>query len=521
MARTLARLAQLAGGNLSGSPETEVSSIGLDSRSIAPGGMFAALPGLHAHGARFAADTPAAAVLTDAAGAEILDAAGDTRPRLVVEDIRAVLGTISAEIYDHPSADLTILGVTGTSGKTTTSYLLEAGLLAAGYQVGLIGTTGTRINRTPVPTSLTTPEAPKLQELFAQMRDQGVTHVVMEVSSHALALGRVQGTQFAVGGFTNLSQDHLDFHPTMEDYFLTKARLFNGPEAAAAAVICVDDSWGQRLVELSRAAGTPTAEVATAESAVTTNAGKVITAHHTAVEPTGEQHGVLSLEGKDYEFTVPLPGKFNVANAALAAGMAAAAGVDVETFLEGVAGVAVPGRMQRVDCGQDFVAVVDYAHKPAAVAAVLDTLCEQIQTSERPEGRIGIVIGAGGDRDSSKRPLMGQAAASRADYVAVTDDNPRTEDPAPIRAAVLAGAREAAAERDDEVTLAEYPSRAAAIDAAIQWAQPGDAIIVVGKGHEVGQIVGDTVHHFDDREEVQRALETKTSGSRPAGKEEA
>ena len=186
MARTLARLAQLAGGSLSGSPETEVSSIGLDSRSIAPGGMFAALPGFHAHGARFAADTPAAAVLTDAAGVEILDAAGDTRPRLVVEDIRAVLGDISAEIYDHPSADLTILGVTGTSGKTTTSYLLEAGLLAAGYQVGLIGTTGTRINRTPVPTSLTTPEAPKLQELFAQMRDQGVTHVVMEVSSHAL-----------------------------------------------------------------------------------------------------------------------------------------------------------------------------------------------------------------------------------------------------------------------------------------------------------------------------------------------
>lgn len=489
---SLERLAEIAGGRVIGDASVTVDSCGLNSAKLAPGGLFAALPGTRVHGARYAADTPAAAILTDEEGQALLASAGESRPVLVVEDIRAILGLVAAEIYEHPTENLTILGVTGTSGKTTTSYLLEAGLLHAGYSVGLIGTTGTRINREPVPTTLTTPEAPTLQELFARMVAEGVTHVVMEVSSHALELGRVRGTNFAVGGFTNLSQDHLDFHPTMEDYFEAKAALFDGPQAARA-VICVDDDWGARMAE--RAAALPLTRVATHSSAD-------ITARQLSTEATGAQQVELSVasSGQTYDFRLPMPGEFNIANAALATGMAAAIGLDPKTFLAGVEKVAVPGRMERIDRGQDFVAVVDYAHKPAAIAAVLDTLRSQL---EGTSGRIGIVVGAGGDRDSSKRPLMGAAAAERADLTVVTDDNPRTEDPATIRAAVIKGAREANPDGD----IREADSRAKAIDEVVAWAQPGDAVIVVGKGHEVGQLIGDTMHHFDDREEMARALD--------------
>ncbi|QQU92617.1 UDP-N-acetylmuramoyl-L-alanyl-D-glutamate--2,6-diaminopimelate ligase [Corynebacterium aurimucosum] len=501
---TLKRLAEISGGTVIGDASTSVSSCGLNSAALPPGGLFAALPGTRVHGARFAADTEAAAILTDAEGKRILNDAGEKRPLLVVEDIRAILGAVSAEIYSHPTQKLTILGVTGTSGKTTTSYLLEAGLLHAGYSVGLIGTTGTRINREPVPTSLTTPEAPTLQELFARMVSEGVTHVVMEVSSHALSLGRVQGTRFDVGGFTNLSQDHLDFHPTMEDYFEAKALLFDGPQAADRSVICVDDEWGRRMAQ--RAAARPVIRVSTTPQGSDAD----ITGRQLSTEVTGAQQVELTLASGEhagtFEFRLPMPGTFNIANAALATGMAASIGIEPQVFLEGVEKVAVPGRMERVDRGQDFVAVVDYAHKPAAIAAVLETLRTQLEGSA---GRIGIVVGAGGDRDSSKRPLMGAAAAKGADLVVVTDDNPRTEDPASIRAAVLAGAQEANPAAD----IREVGSRAKAIDEVVAWAQPGDAVIVVGKGHEVGQLIGDTVHHFDDREEMARALEAVTTAT--------
>ncbi|MDO5031385.1 UDP-N-acetylmuramoyl-L-alanyl-D-glutamate--2,6-diaminopimelate ligase [Corynebacterium sp.] len=505
----LQTLAEIAGGRVIGDPTVEVSACGLDSTTLPDGGLFAALPGTRAHGAQFAAQTKAAAVLSDAAGLEILQAAGETRPIIVVEDIRAVLGLVAAEIYGHPARQLTMLGVTGTSGKTTTSYLLEAGLLNAGHSVGLIGTTGTRINRQPVPTKLTTPEATTLQELFARMVAEGVTHVVMEVSSHALDLGRVRGTQFAVGGFSNLSQDHLDFHHTMAEYFEAKAALFDGPQAAERAVICVDDEWGRRMAE--RAAALPLTLVSTREESLQATpqqlqaGASIISARQIATEPTGAQSVSLSFrpaqgEGFERSFHLPMPGEFNIANAALATGMAAAVGVDMDKFIAGIEAVAVPGRMERIDRGQDFVAVVDYAHKPAAVAAVLDTLRGQLAGTD---GRIAVVVGAGGDRDATKRPLMGAAAAERADLTVVTDDNPRTEDPAAIRAAVLAGARQARPDAD----IREVGSRAAAIDEAVAWARPGDAVIVVGKGHEVGQIIGDEVHHFDDREELARALE--------------
>ena len=491
-APTLAELADLAGARVLGPEEGAglgISSVSLDSHALEPGALFAALPGTHTHGAAYAHGSEAGAILTDERGVEILREAGDDRPVLVVGDVRAVLGPVSASVYGYPSTSMTLLGVTGTSGKTTTTYLLEQGLIAAGCRVGLIGTTGTRILGRDVPTSLTTPEAPTLQALFAQMLSEGVTHVVMEVSSHALTLGRVGGTDFDVAGFTNLSQDHLDFHPTMEDYFEAKATFFDpaSPLHARTSVVCVDDEWGERMARRAGSALT-----------VGTRGQEGLDCSATLLDATatGSQRIRLDLHGVSHEFDLPLPGAFNVANAALATAMAGAVGVDPARFVAGLEKAAVPGRMERVAAGQEFVAVVDYAHKPAAVAAALDTLRGQV------EGRVGVVIGAGGDRDTSKRPLMGAAAAQRADLVIVTDDNPRTEDPAAIRAAVLEGARGAGTGAE----IRECGSRSEAIDQLVAWAGPGDAVIVVGKGHEVGQIVGTTTHPFDDRAEMRRAL---------------
>lgn len=490
---SLQQLADIAGARIVNPPSSDapVTFVGLDSQNVEPGGLFAALPGTRVHGATYAFDSAAGAILTDEAGLAIIQQTADRRPVLVVDDVRAILGHVAAEVYGQPSQSFMLLGVTGTSGKTTTTYMLEKGLTAAGCKVGLIGTTGTKIMGRDVATELTTPEAPMLQRLFAQMRDEGVTHVVMEVSSHALMLGRVTGSDFDVAAFTNLSQDHLDFHPTMEDYFQAKALFFEpGSEMRAKrSVVCVDDEWGQRMAELAEAPVT-----------VATTGDADVTAELVRIDDQGRQRIQLTADDT-YEFTLPMPGAFNVANAALAAAVATTAGVELAPFLHGLEQAAVPGRMERIDEGQPFVAVVDYAHKPAAIGAVLATLRGQV------EGRIGVAVGAGGDRDSSKRPLMGAEAAKSADFVVVTDDNPRTEDPAAIRAAVLAGAREA----DADAEIVEVSPRGKAIDALVEWAQPGDAVIVVGKGHEVGQLVGTEKLHFDDREEMRRAITERQS----------
>lgn len=490
---SLQQLADIAGARIVNPPSADapVTFVGLDSQNVEPGGLFAALPGTRVHGATYAFDSAAGAILTDEAGLAIIQQTADRRPVLVVEDVRAILGHVAAEVYGHPSQSFMLLGVTGTSGKTTTTYMLEKGLTAAGCKVGLIGTTGTKIMGRDVATELTTPEAPMLQRLFAQMRDEGVTHVVMEVSSHALMLGRVTGSDFDVAAFTNLSQDHLDFHLTMEDYFQAKALFFDPASELRAnrSVICVDDEWGERMAELAEAPVT-----------VATTKGADVTAELVRIDDQGRQRIQLTADGS-YEFTLPMPGAFNVANAALAAAIAQTAGVELAPFLRGLEQAAVPGRMERIDEGQPFVAVVDYAHKPAAIGAVLATLRGQV------EGRIGVAVGAGGDRDSSKRPLMGAEAAKGADFVVVTDDNPRTEDPAAIRAAVLAGAREAGTDAE----IVEVSPRGKAIDALVEWARPGDAVIVVGKGHEVGQLVGTQKLHFDDREEMRRAITERQS----------
>lgn len=485
-----------------------ITSVSLDSSDTEHGGLFAALPGTKVHGAQFAARTHSAAVLTDHAGWLILLEEGETRPVLEVPDVRKVLGMLSAQVYGNPSVDMTVIGITGTSGKTTTSYLLEAGLMRAGLKVGLIGTTGTRIAGQPVPTSLTTPEAPTLQALFERMRAEGVSHVVMEVSSHALLLGRVQGVDFDVAGFTNLSQDHLDFHSSMSEYFDAKAMFFaaGSPIRADRAVICVDDEWGRKMFDVACAEREDSAVwtvATTPDSSCYDNAD--YRTENVEVAANGIQTCSLANSHGVAELVVPLPGKFNVANAALAVALADAAGVpDRAAVIAGIADVGVPGRMQRIDCGQEFLAIVDYAHKPAAIAAVLDTV--RAQTS----GRVAIVVGAGGDRDAGKRPIMGKEAAKRADLVIITDDNPRSEDPAAIRAAVLAGTADAeVTQTNPQVEVIELGDRRKAIETAVAWAQPGDVVVVAGKGHEIGQLIAGVQHHFDDREELQAAINTR------------
>ncbi|WP_300010799.1 UDP-N-acetylmuramoyl-L-alanyl-D-glutamate--2,6-diaminopimelate ligase [Pseudonocardia sp.] len=473
-------------GVLAPPPGTSVTGVTLRASDVRPGDLFAALPGSRVHGADFAtaaAGAGAVAVLTDPAGAS--RALPHGVPVLVHPTPRDVLGSASALVYGDPTARLSVLGITGTSGKTTVAHLVDAGLAAAGRATGLIGTVGTRIGGQRLPSAFTTPEAPDLQALFAMMVEAGVTDVAMEVSSHALALGRAAGTRFAVGAFTNLSQDHLDFHRDMDDYFETKAMLFD--HWARRSVVCVDDAWGQRL-----AARTPD---------VVTVAGTGAPADWRAVDTETGQDGsqtftVLTPDGRVVPARLLLPGAFNVANALVALACLDAAGVPLEVAVAGLAAVAVPGRMQRVDVGQPFLAVVDYAHKPAAVAALLDALHGEVQ------GRIITVLGCGGDRDRGKRPLMGAAAAARSALLVVTDDNPRTEDPADIRAAMLAGA----VAEPGRGEIQEIGDRRAAIAAAVAAAGPGDAVVVAGKGHEVGQEVHGVKHPFDDAAELAAAL---------------
>ncbi|HEY0638059.1 MAG TPA: UDP-N-acetylmuramoyl-L-alanyl-D-glutamate--2,6-diaminopimelate ligase [Pseudonocardiaceae bacterium] len=471
-----------------GAAGVAVSGVTLRAHQARPGDLFAALPGARAHGADYAANAVAAgavAVLTDPAGAARLDGLGV--PVLAHDDPRRVLGPVAARVYGEPSTKLAIIGVTGTAGKTTTTYLIEAGLARAGHTTGLIGTVETRVAGERLDSAFTTPEAPDLQALLALMVERGVTHVAMEVSSHALALGRADATRFAVGAFTNLSQDHLDFHPDLEDYFAAKARLFDG--RAGVEVVCVDGEWGRRLVR----PGTVTVS--------TTGADATWWADNVEVAPSGAQgFDVHGPGGFGYRMLSRLPGAFNVANTLLALACLDAAGVDVRLAARAVAGVDVAGRMERVRRGQDFVAIVDYAHKPAAVSAVLDAV-----RGQHPAARVAVVLGCGGDRDTAKRPVMGAEAAARSDLLVVTDDNPRSEDPAAIRAEMLAGAFDVPADRRGEIT--EVGDRRAAIRHAVRWARPGDVVVIAGKGHEAGQEINGVTHPFSDRDELIAAID--------------
>ncbi|MDT4925290.1 MAG: UDP-N-acetylmuramoyl-L-alanyl-D-glutamate--2,6-diaminopimelate ligase [Pseudonocardiales bacterium] len=481
----LSTLASAFGGRLRGADLT-VTGVTGSSGFVRPGDLFAALPGRSAHGARFAADAVAAgaaAVLTDPAGVDL--AAVDV-PALVVEDVRAVLGRLSAQVYGEPSRQLRVLGVTGTSGKTTTTFLMRAGMRAAGRVPGLIGTVATLIGDEEIATGFTTPEAPEVQALLATMIERGGTDVAMEVSSHALALGRVDGIEFAVGAFTNLSEDHLDFHADMTDYFRAKAALF---EQTENAVIVVDDIWGQQLVD----------DVGTATTVSTTGQRGTWQASDIVAHADGSTSFRATGPGVDLAMGCAIPGRYNVANALLALAVLDEAGVPAEVAAPAISTASVPGRMERVDAGQPFLAVVDYSHKPAAVDGALMAL--------RPltAGSLIIVLGCGGDRDRGKRPHMGEIAARGADLLIVTDDNPRSEDPAAIRKAMLDGAL--AVPESARGQVIEVGDRAEAIGAAVAAANFGDTVLIAGKGHETGQEVAGVVHPFDDRIVLRNALE--------------
>lgn len=481
-------------------PELSITGVTLRAQNALPGDLFAALPGATTHGAQFAPDAlegGAAAVLTDAAGVAVIAerSAADRVPVLVHPSPRAVLGELAATVYDNPCERLAVIGITGTSGKTTTAYLVEAGLRAAGRTAGLIGTVGVRIDGVDLPSALTTPEAPALQALLAAMVERGVDTVVMEVSSHALTLGRVDGTRFAVGGFTNLSRDHLDFHPSMADYFEAKARLFDpsSPSHAAAAVVCVDDEAGIAMAARAASLVTVSATGRPADWGLEQlSAGGAGSSgrEFVAVDPAGVHHPVA----------IALPGDYNVTNCLAALALLDAVGVSPEQAAPGLRDARVPGRMEPIDRGQGFLALVDYAHKPGALEAVLATLRQELRDTT---GRLAVVFGAGGDRDHGKRDLMGRIAAASADLVVVTDDNPRGEDPADIRRAILAGTADGSAE------VVEIGDRRAAIEHAVRWARPGDVVLVAGKGHETGQTADGRTQPFDDRVELARALEAR------------
>ncbi|WP_084211447.1 UDP-N-acetylmuramoyl-L-alanyl-D-glutamate--2,6-diaminopimelate ligase [Pseudonocardia acaciae] len=489
----LAELAALVGARATGDPiGGSVTGVTLRTQDVRPGDLFAGVPGAHAHGADFAAQAAAAgatALLTDPAGAAKPSVKGAGLPVLVVEDPRAELGAVAARVYGDPTARLAVLGVTGTSGKTTVTFMVEAGLRAAGLTSGLLGTVRTAIAGQAWPSPLTTPEAPDLQALFAVMCERGVSHAAMEVSSHALALHRVDGTRFAVGAFTNLSQDHLDFHHDMTSYLAAKALLFDG--RSEAEVINADDEWGRRLL--------------TDDTVTVSAAGRVDARWRAeAVSPTedgGQRFVAVDPAGARTPVALPLPGAFNVANALLALACLDRVGVPASVAAEGMAGVSVPGRLERVDLGQPYLALVDYAHKPGAVAALLDTLRARL-TGTGSGGRLIVVLGCGGDRDAAKRPLMGAEAARRAELLVITDDNPRNEDPALIRAAMRAGAL--AAGPLDEVI--EVGDRRDAIAAAVSRARPGDVLVVAGKGHETGQLSRGVRRPFSDVEELAAAI---------------
>ncbi|MFY1699205.1 UDP-N-acetylmuramoyl-L-alanyl-D-glutamate--2,6-diaminopimelate ligase [Solwaraspora sp. WMMA2101] len=464
-----------------------ISGITHASGEVRPGDLYAALPGARRHGAEFVADAVARgalAVLTDPAGAAA--AAAATVPALVVADPRAVLGPVAATVYGAPSQRLAMIGLTGTAGKTSTAYLVEAGLRAAGQRTGLIGTVETRLGDLVVASARTTPEATDLHAMLAVAAERDVASVVMEVSSHALALDRVGGVRFAVGGYTNFGSDHLDFHADAADYFAAKARLFDG--RCAVEVLNHDDP---ALTPLRRP-HTVTYSAA-GDAAATWRAA--------AISDDGYRQHFIALgpHGVSIEAGVGLPGRHNVANALLAIATLVALGVDPVTAAAGVAACpGVPGRLEQVDAPGPVLGVVDYAHKPDAIVAVLAAL-RGLSQSRR--GRLICVIGAGGDRDRGKRPTMGQAAARGADLVIVTDDNPRTEDPAVIRAQLRRGADEAVG-----AEVVEVAGRRAAIDEAVRLAAPADVIALLGKGHEQGQEIDGQILPFDDRVELSAAL---------------
>ncbi len=465
-----------------------IEGVCLDSRRVRPGDLFFALAGLHTDGVRFvpqAVENGARGVVAGCPRPAGLDA---TVAWVRVEEPRRVAGPVSRECYGRPDEAVTLVGITGTNGKTTVAYLVESIAAAAGLAAGRIGTVGHAFGGVEREAPRTTPEAPDLFRLLAEMRDGAVALVAMEVSSHALELYRVEGARFTVAAFLNLSRDHLDFHKTEQRYFEAKARLFTMLGPRQNAVLPADDPRGDVLAGRTRArvlrfGRSPRADVRLRDERLGLDGSAA----------------VLEIGGRPLEVRTPLAGRFNLDNVAAAAACAHASGLPDEAIAAGVAALrSVPGRMERIDRGQPFAAFVDYAHTPAALAGLLATL------RELTPGRVIVVFGCGGERDRGKRPVMGRIAAEGADVVFLTSDNPRGEDPRRILREIEAGLPDDPGARTRQRTIAD---RAAAVEAAVAAAEPGDALVVAGKGHETTQTIGDRVARLDDRELVGAALE--------------
>jgi UDP-N-acetylmuramoyl-L-alanyl-D-glutamate--2,6-diaminopimelate ligase len=486
-------LESLPSYELSGYLPAAVSGLSTDSRTVRPGDCFVAVTGFKVDGRRFIRDALArgAAMVV----CEPPDPLPEERVvRVLVPAVRPALALLADAYHAHPSRALTVVGITGTNGKTTTCFLVEALLGARGGLTGVIGTVQYRIGDETLPAGQTTPEAVELQALLARMREARVDGVAMEVSSHALALHRVDGILFDVAVFTNLTRDHLDFHRTFDDYRGAKRRLFQllalSEKPRRTAVVNTDDPAGSGMVG---GLGLETITVGLGRTAM-------VRALHREVGIEGIRMTVATPNGP-VDLRSPLIGDHNVLNLLTAVGCGMALGLSLDAIGRTLSTVsAVPGRFERVDAGQPFLVVVDYAHTPDALERVLGTA--RALTSRR----LGVVFGCGGDRDRTKRPIMGEIAARLADRVWITSDNPRSEPPEAIIDEILGGIRRSEADLARCVAL---PDRRAAIEHALLWAAPGDSVVIAGKGHETYQLIGSQTLPFDDRDVARQILRSR------------
>jgi UDP-N-acetylmuramoyl-L-alanyl-D-glutamate--2,6-diaminopimelate ligase len=463
-----------------------IRGIRIDSRTVEPGDLFFALRGAKDDGGRHAPEAQARGAVAIVADAPAPNA-GSGVPWVRVPEARLAMGLVAREWYGRPDETLTLVGITGTKGKTTASYLVESIARAGGRRAGRIGTVGYAFAGRELEAARTTPEATELFALLAAMREAGTEIVAMEVSSHALSLHRVAGARFPVAAFLNLGRDHLDFHGSADAYFEAKASLFDRLRAADTAVLPADDPRGPALAARTKARTIVFGHGPLADVRIESERSGLDGSTATLVTPLGP-----------IDVRTPLPGRFNVLNMAAAAACGIALGLDASAIAGGIESVArVPGRLEPVDAGQPFAVLVDYAHTEESLAAVLDAV------RALTPGRLAVVFGCGGDRDRGKRSGMGAAAATRADRVVLTSDNPRSEDPLAILREIEAGAASvpAAAGRVQVV-----PDRADAIAAAFRGAGNGDAIVIAGKGHETTQTFADRVVPFDDREVARGVL---------------
>ncbi len=487
MTKTCAELFEGMECTIIGNGDEEVSGLAFRSDCVQPGDMFFCIVGNVVDGHSFAQDAIDRGATTLVVERKVYLADATDVTEVVVADSRKAMALAAAKFYDCPSRDFSLVGITGTNGKTTTTYLVEHIMAAVGKRCGVIGTVGNKIGGVLEKSEHTTPESSDLQKLFARMRDAGCDVVAMEVSSHALDLARTWGTEFAVTAFTNLTQDHLDYHHTFDDYFEAKALLFSR-DYPARRVINIDGSWGRELLRRCTEAGD---EVLTCGNDPTAQIHPVNVTYE-AARTVAE----LEVRGRRIKVTYPLVGRFNVENVMTAFGCALHLGISADAIAQALATMpAVPGRLERVQaaCDAPISVYVDYAHTPDALAKALASV------KALTEGRTIVVFGCGGNRDASKRPIMGKAALA-ADHAVVTSDNPRKEDPLAIIDDIVGGMEGAA-------SFEVEPDRRRAIAAAIAWARPGDVVLVAGKGHEDYQLVGDKVLSFDDRKVVAEELE--------------